>query len=120
MQRQLQLHLLLHPWGAFLIPPIVSISHAIMVNSRSTLLLLPPRLPPVCEFSCSIAVCVCLPFDTCFFAAQMVKPRERNTRYVDAVMTVPKGTLFPMCGMNLAFDRCVCSYSKWCAVVLGM
>ena len=25
--------------------------------------------------------------------AQMVKPRERNTRYVDAVMTVPKGTL---------------------------
>lgn len=30
---------------------------------------------------------------------------ERNTRYVDAVMTVPKGTLFPMCGMNLAFDR---------------
>lgn len=36
---------------------------------------------------------------------QMVKPRERNTRYVDAVMTIPKGTLYPMCGMNLAFDR---------------
>ncbi|CAL5221586.1 g3804 [Coccomyxa viridis] len=36
---------------------------------------------------------------------QMVKPHERNTRYVDAVMTIPKGTLFPMCGMNLAFDR---------------
>ncbi|GFH13231.1 uncharacterized protein HaLaN_09071, partial [Haematococcus lacustris] len=31
----------------------------------------------------------------------MVKPRERNTRYVDCVMTVPKNTLFPMCGMNL-------------------
>lgn len=27
------------------------------------------------------------------------------TRYVDAVLTIPKGTLFPMCGMNLAFDR---------------
>lgn len=26
-------------------------------------------------------------------------------RYVDAVMTIPKGTLFPMCGMNLGFDR---------------
>lgn len=26
-------------------------------------------------------------------------------RYVDAVMTIPKGTLFPMCGMNLAFNR---------------
>ena len=26
-------------------------------------------------------------------------------RYVDAVITVPKGALFPMCGMNLAFDR---------------
>ncbi|GKD59266.1 alpha-1,4-glucan-protein synthase [UDP-forming] 1-like protein, partial [Tanacetum coccineum] len=36
---------------------------------------------------------------------QLVKPRERNTRYVDAVMTIPKGILFPMCGMNLAFDR---------------
>jgi reversibly glycosylated polypeptide/UDP-arabinopyranose mutase len=35
----------------------------------------------------------------------MVKPLERNTRYVDAVMTIPKGTLYPMCGMNLAFDR---------------
>ncbi|CAF2102575.1 hypothetical protein HID58_019902 [Brassica napus] len=47
---------------------------------------------------------------------QLVKPLERNFRkvylsiqlpilYVDAVMTIPKGTLFPMCGMNLAFDR---------------
>lgn len=36
---------------------------------------------------------------------QLVKPLERNTRYVDAVMTIPKGSLFPMCGMNLAFDR---------------
>ncbi|KAJ0256254.1 hypothetical protein HA466_0092370 [Hirschfeldia incana] len=36
---------------------------------------------------------------------QLVKPHERNSRYVDAVMTIPKGTLFSMCGMNLAFDR---------------
>jgi reversibly glycosylated polypeptide/UDP-arabinopyranose mutase len=36
---------------------------------------------------------------------QLVKPSERNKRYVDAVMTIPKGALFPMCGMNLAFDR---------------
>ncbi|KAE8713122.1 UDP-arabinopyranose mutase 1 [Hibiscus syriacus] len=36
---------------------------------------------------------------------QLVKPLERNTRFVDAVLTIPKGTLFPMCGMNLAFDR---------------
>ncbi|RZR88786.1 hypothetical protein BHM03_00016437 [Ensete ventricosum] len=36
---------------------------------------------------------------------QLVKPRERSTRYVDAVLTIPKGTLYPMCGMNLAFDR---------------
>ena len=34
-----------------------------------------------------------------------MKPRERNTKYVDAVMTIPKGTLYPMCGMNLTFDR---------------
>jgi reversibly glycosylated polypeptide/UDP-arabinopyranose mutase len=36
---------------------------------------------------------------------QLVKPKERNTRYVNAVMTIPKGSLFPMCGMNLAFNR---------------
>ncbi|KAL1566486.1 UDP-arabinopyranose mutase 1 [Salvia divinorum] len=36
---------------------------------------------------------------------QLVKPLERNTRYVDAVQTIPMGNLFPMCGMNLAFDR---------------
>ncbi|KAK3440353.1 hypothetical protein EUGRSUZ_B00630 [Eucalyptus grandis] len=30
---------------------------------------------------------------------------DSNPRYVDAVMTIPKGTLFPMCGMNLAFNR---------------
>ncbi|KAJ8465181.1 hypothetical protein OPV22_027733 [Ensete ventricosum] len=31
---------------------------------------------------------------------QLVKPCERNTRYVDAILTIPKGTLFPLCGMN--------------------
>eukprot|EP01026_Neomeris_dumetosa_P008374 TRINITY_DN1267_c0_g1_i1.p2 TRINITY_DN1267_c0_g1~~TRINITY_DN1267_c0_g1_i1.p2 ORF type:complete len:351 (-),score=50.26 TRINITY_DN1267_c0_g1_i1:362-1414(-) len=36
---------------------------------------------------------------------QLVKPLERNTRFVDAVMTVPKGILCPMCGMNLGFNR---------------
>jgi reversibly glycosylated polypeptide/UDP-arabinopyranose mutase len=38
-------------------------------------------------------------------STQLVKPLERNTMYVDAVLTIPKGTLFPMCGMNLAFNR---------------
>ncbi|PPS08943.1 hypothetical protein GOBAR_AA11715 [Gossypium barbadense] len=28
-----------------------------------------------------------------------------HSLYVDAIMTIPKGTLFPMCGMNLAFNR---------------
>ncbi|XP_020393876.1 UDP-arabinopyranose mutase 3 [Zea mays] len=41
----------------------------------------------------------------CDAPTQLVKPLERNTRYVDAILTIPKGTLFPMCGMNLAFDR---------------
>ncbi|KAJ8637361.1 hypothetical protein MRB53_011628 [Persea americana] len=36
---------------------------------------------------------------------QLVKPLERNKRYVDTVLTIPKGTLFPMCGMNLGFNR---------------
>ncbi|KAK4362615.1 hypothetical protein RND71_017856 [Anisodus tanguticus] len=36
---------------------------------------------------------------------QVVTPLERNKRYVDSVMTIPKGTLYPMCAMNLAFNR---------------
>ncbi|KAJ8554026.1 hypothetical protein K7X08_024704 [Anisodus acutangulus] len=36
---------------------------------------------------------------------QLVKPLERNKRYMDSVMTIPKGTLYPMCAMNLAFNR---------------
>jgi reversibly glycosylated polypeptide/UDP-arabinopyranose mutase len=36
----------------------------------------------------------------------LAKPRERNARHAgDVVTTIPRGTLFPMCGMNLAFDR---------------
>lgn len=37
----------------------------------------------------------------CFACVLMIL----NTRYVDAVRTIPKGTFFPMCGMNLAFNR---------------
>lgn len=36
---------------------------------------------------------------------QLVKPRERNTRYIDATITIPHKTLYPMCSMNMAFDR---------------
>lgn len=36
---------------------------------------------------------------------QSVKPNERNTRYVDAVMTVPVGAMMPASGINIAFDR---------------
>ncbi|MEM1128275.1 MAG: hypothetical protein AAGI71_16630 [Bacteroidota bacterium] len=36
---------------------------------------------------------------------QMVRPLWRNTQYVDIVQSVPRGTLYPMSGMNLAFDQ---------------
>ncbi|XP_002993064.2 UDP-arabinopyranose mutase 1 [Selaginella moellendorffii] len=35
----------------------------------------------------------------------IVKPHERTQRYVDAVVTIPKGSLFPLSGSNVAFDR---------------
>ena len=35
---------------------------------------------------------------------QMVRPNWRNNKYVDIVQTIPYESLFPMCGMNLAFD----------------
>jgi len=36
---------------------------------------------------------------------QMVRPQWRNTKYVDITQTIPNGILYPMCGMNLAFNR---------------
>ena len=33
------------------------------------------------------------------------KPAGTTARMVDAVMTIPKGTLYPCCGMNICFDR---------------
>jgi reversibly glycosylated polypeptide / UDP-arabinopyranose mutase len=36
---------------------------------------------------------------------QLLKASERNAHVVDAAVTVPRGILYPMCGMNLAFDR---------------
>ena len=36
---------------------------------------------------------------------QLLKVNERNLRYVDATQTVPKGVLYPLCSMNVAFRR---------------
>lgn len=36
---------------------------------------------------------------------QALKPEQRNSRYVDAVMTVPVRSLMPVSGINIAFDR---------------
>ncbi|KAG1663228.1 hypothetical protein FOA52_004429 [Chlamydomonas sp. UWO 241] len=38
-------------------------------------------------------------------ATAMVKPHAKNTRYVDAALTVPKGVMYPMSMVNVAFDR---------------
>lgn len=36
---------------------------------------------------------------------QALKPALRNTRYVDAVLTVPVRAMMPLSGINIAFDR---------------
>ncbi|KAE8679040.1 putative UDP-arabinopyranose mutase 2 [Hibiscus syriacus] len=36
---------------------------------------------------------------------QALKPEERNSLYVDAVLTVPARTLMPISGINIAFNR---------------
>ncbi|KAI3735747.1 hypothetical protein L6452_15258 [Arctium lappa] len=36
---------------------------------------------------------------------QALKPDMRNSRYVDAVLTVPLKSMMPMSGINIAFDR---------------
>jgi reversibly glycosylated polypeptide/UDP-arabinopyranose mutase len=36
---------------------------------------------------------------------QLLKVEEKNERYVDAAITVPKGVLYPLCSMNVAFNR---------------
>ncbi|XP_031118626.1 probable UDP-arabinopyranose mutase 5 isoform X2 [Ipomoea triloba] len=36
---------------------------------------------------------------------QALKPKQRNSRYVDAVLTVPARALMPVSGINIAFNR---------------
>lgn len=36
---------------------------------------------------------------------QALKPAQRNSRYVDAVMTIPSRAMMPISGINIAFDR---------------
>ncbi|KAM7272413.1 hypothetical protein ACFE04_027076 [Oxalis oulophora] len=36
---------------------------------------------------------------------QALKPDQRNSQYVDAIMTVPARALLPISGINIAFDR---------------
>jgi reversibly glycosylated polypeptide/UDP-arabinopyranose mutase len=36
---------------------------------------------------------------------QLLKVRERVSRIHEMVLTVPAGIFFPLCSMNLAFDR---------------
>lgn len=36
---------------------------------------------------------------------QLLKPGERNSRFFDTAITIPYKTLYPLCSMNLAFDR---------------
>lgn len=38
-------------------------------------------------------------------STRIVKPHLLNCKYVDAVLTMPQGCLFPMSTLNLAFDR---------------
>jgi len=37
--------------------------------------------------------------------ASVAQVDEKNVHYVDAAITVPKGVLYPLCSMNVAFDR---------------
>jgi len=36
---------------------------------------------------------------------QLFKVNERNTRFADVTLTIPHGVLYPMCSMNVAFNR---------------
>ena len=36
---------------------------------------------------------------------QLLKPKERNTNYLDMAQTIPHRVFYPMCSMNVAFSR---------------
>lgn len=50
---------------------------------------------------------------------QALKPEQRNSRYVDAVLTVPARTLMPLSGINIAFDRELVGPALFPALRLG-
>jgi hypothetical protein len=53
-----------------------------------------------------------------------MKPLARNTRSVNAILTIPTGILFLICGMHLAFDceligRYDELWADWCTKVIA-
>ncbi|XP_020097855.1 probable UDP-arabinopyranose mutase 2 [Ananas comosus] len=54
-----------------------------------------------CVLSCGLLLNVA-DYDS---PTQAAKPSERNARYVDAVLTVPIGSMMPVSGINIAFNR---------------
>lgn len=36
---------------------------------------------------------------------QLLKMGERNQRYIETTITIPRGSFYPMCSMNVAFNR---------------
>ncbi len=49
---------------------------------------------------------LCLTVLVLCLCPQLAKPQARNTRYVDATLTVPKEALVSLSARNMAFDRC--------------
>lgn len=47
----------------------------------------------------------------------ILKPTELNTKYVDAVVTIPKNVLFSLSGINIAFDRSLVGPAMYMAQV---
>ena len=53
-------------------------------------------------FTLNVFMRACFCFCLC---AQLLKVEERNEVYAATIVTVPKGMLYPLCSMNVAFDR---------------
>lgn len=57
--------------------------------------------------TCALSCGLCLNLADLDAPTQALKPEMRNTRYVNAVLTVPARTMMPLSGINVAFDRSI-------------
>ncbi|KAJ6348565.1 hypothetical protein OIU77_006192 [Salix suchowensis] len=86
-------------------PLLFSLILSMTPIAREQILFVGTHLACVVGVACALSCGLWLNLADLDAPTQALKPEQRNSRYVDAVMTIPSRAMMPLSGINIAFDR---------------